>query len=37
MVQTMKQIVGFKDKLTFDTVKSDDTPRKLIDIKKIKD
>jgi GDP-L-fucose synthase len=36
MAQTMKQIVGFKGKLTFDTAKPDGAPRKLIDVKRLK-
>ncbi len=36
MAQTMKQIIGFKGKLTFDTAKPDGTPRKLIDIRRLK-
>jgi GDP-L-fucose synthase len=36
MAQTMKQIVGFKGKLTFDTTKPDGASRKLIDIKRLK-
>jgi GDP-L-fucose synthase len=36
MAQIMKQIVGFKGKLTFDTAKPDGAPRKLIDVKRLK-
>ena len=36
MAQTMKQIVGFKGKLTFDTAKPDGASRKLIDVKRLK-
>jgi GDP-L-fucose synthase len=36
MAQTMKQIVGFKGKLTFDTAKPDGAPRKLINVKRLK-
>ena len=36
MAQTIRQIVGFKGKLTFDTSKPDGAPRKLIDIKRLK-
>ena len=36
MAQTMKQIVGFKGKLTFDTDKPDGAPIKLINVKRLK-
>ena len=36
MAQTMKKIVGFKGNLTFDTAKPDGTPRKLIDVNRLK-
>lgn len=36
MAQTMKDVVGYKGKLTFDTTKLDGAPRKLIDITKLK-
>lgn len=32
MAQIMKQVVGFKGKLTFDTTKLDGPPRKLVDV-----
>ena len=32
MAETMKQVVGFKGKLIFDTTKPDGAPRKLIDV-----
>ena len=32
MVETMKQIIGYKGKLTFDTAKPDGAPRKSIDV-----
>ncbi len=35
MAQTMKQVVGFKGKLTFDATKPDGPPRKLIDVTKL--
>ena len=34
--ETMKVVVGFKGKLSFDTEKSDGAPRKLIDITRLK-
>lgn len=37
MAQTMKKVVGFKGKLTFDTTKPDGSPRKLIDISRLSD
>jgi GDP-L-fucose synthase len=36
MAETMKQVVGYKGKLTFDTTKPDGAPRKLIDITRLK-
>ena len=33
----IRQIVGFKGKLTFDSAKPDGTPKKLIDVKRLKD
>ena len=35
MAQTMKQVVGFEGKLTFDTEKPDGVPRKLIDVSRL--
>ena len=35
MAQTMKQVVGYKGKLTFDTTKPDGTLRKLIDVTRL--
>ena len=35
MAETMKQLVGFKGKLTFDATKPDGTPRKLIDVTRL--
>jgi GDP-L-fucose synthase len=32
MAKTMKQVIGFEGKLTFDTSKPDGAPRKLIDV-----
>jgi GDP-L-fucose synthase len=32
MAETMKEVVGFKGNLTFDTTKSDGSPRKLINV-----
>jgi GDP-L-fucose synthase len=32
MAETMKEVVGYKGKLTFDTTKPDGAPRKLIDV-----
>jgi len=32
MAETMKQVIGFKGELTFDTTKPDGSPRKLIDV-----
>jgi GDP-L-fucose synthase len=36
MAETMKQVVGYKGKLTFDASKPDGAPRKLIDITRLK-
>ncbi len=35
MAETMKQVTGFKGKLTFDTAKPDGAPRKLIDVTRL--
>jgi len=35
LAQTIKDVVGFKGKLVFDTTKLDGTPRKLLDVSKI--
>ena len=35
MAETMKQVVSFKGKLTFDTTKPDGAPRKLIDVSRL--
>ena len=35
MAQTMKEVVGYKGKLTFDTTKPDGPPRKLIDVTRL--
>ena len=35
MAETMKQVVGFKGELSFDTSKPDGTPRKLIDVSRL--
>ncbi len=35
MAQTMKQVIGFEGKLTFDTMKPDGAPRKLIDVSRL--
>jgi len=37
MAETMKQVVGFKGRLTFDTAKPDGSPRKLIDVTRLSD
>ena len=37
MAETMKQVVGFKGKLIFDTAKPDGSPRKLIDVTRLSD
>ena len=36
MAETMKQVVGYEGKLTFDAAKPDGAPRKMIDITKLK-
>jgi len=36
MAETMKQIVGYEGKLTFDATKPDGAPRKLINITRLK-
>ncbi len=36
MAETMKQVVGYEGKLTFDATKPDGVPRKLIDIRRLK-
>ena len=35
MAETMKQVVGFEGKLTFDSTKSDGSPRKLINVSRL--
>ena len=35
MAETMKEVVGFKGNLAFDTTKPDGSPRKLIDISRL--
>jgi len=35
MAETMRQVVGYEGKLTFDTTKPDGTPRKLIDVSRL--
>jgi GDP-L-fucose synthase len=35
MAETMKEVVGFKGELTFDTTKPDGAPRKLIDVTRL--
>jgi len=35
MAETMKKVVGYKGKLTFDTTKPDGSPRKLIDVTRL--
>ena len=35
MAETMKEVVGYKGKLTFDTSKPDGAPRKLIDVSRL--
>jgi GDP-L-fucose synthase len=35
MAETMKEVVGYKGKLTFDTSKPDGAPRKLIDVTRL--
>ena len=37
MAETMKQVVGYEGKLTFDTTKLDGPPRKLIDVTRLED
>mgnify|MGYP006419895429 CR=1 FL=1 len=37
MAETMKQVVGFKGDLSFDTTKPDGAPRKLIDVSRLSD
>ena len=37
MAETMKQVVGFKGRLIFDTAKVDGPPRKLIDVTRLSD
>lgn len=37
LAETMKKVVGFEGKLTFDTTKPDGTPRKLMDVSRLKD
>ena len=37
MSETMKQVVGFKGRLIFDTAKPDGSPRKLIDVTRLSD
>jgi GDP-L-fucose synthase len=36
MAETMKEVVGYKGKIVFDTTKPDGTPRKLIDVTRLK-
>ena len=36
MVETMKEVVGFKGGLSFDDTKPDGAPRKMIDVSKLK-
>ena len=36
MAETMKQVVGYEGRLTFDATKPDGAPRKLIDISRLK-
>ena len=36
MAETMKQVVGYEGRLTFDATKPDGAPRKLIDITRLK-
>ncbi len=35
MAETMKQVIGFKGKISFDTTKPDGAPRKLIDVSRL--
>jgi len=37
MAETMKEVVGFKGRIYFDTIKPDGTPRKLIDVSRLSD
>jgi len=37
MAETMKEVVGYTGKLTFDTTKPDGAPRKLIDVSRLED
>ena len=37
LAEAVKEIVGFKGELVFDTSKSDGTPRKLLDVNKLKE
>ena len=37
MAETMKQVIGFKGRLIFDTAKPDGSPRKLIDVTRLSD
>ena len=36
MAKTMKEVTGYKGKITFDTTKPDGPPRKLIDITRVR-
>ena len=36
MAEIMKKVVGYKGRLTFDTSRPDGTPRKLIDVTRLK-
>ena len=36
MAETMKEVIGFKEKLTFDTAKPDGAPRKLLNVDRLK-
>jgi len=36
MAETMKEVVGYKGKIVFDATKPDGTPRKLIDVNRLK-
>jgi GDP-L-fucose synthase len=35
MIETMKKVVGYKGKITFDVTKPNGVPRKLIDVAKL--
>jgi GDP-L-fucose synthase len=35
LVETIKEVVGYKDKSVFDTSKPDSSPRKLLDVSNI--